>query len=178
MSSNTRMLFGTEGDLLLYAGPTQPAVFIPYSLVRPLDRITYHVPAGEVISGQISLLILGSLLPGIRDIRAIAKLPKSIPPGTAAFRLKHSRCTYAYINSPEAAGLDDWASHNRIHCLVTPISCAFTSLARNQSWFCECALTRTWEQLHAKFGLQQVLFPETGAGVIPIDFVPNEEDLP
>jgi hypothetical protein len=178
MSPNPELIFGSEGDLLLYSGPALPAVFVPYSIVRPLDRITYHIPPSEVITGQISLLILGSLLPGVRDIRAIEKLPKSIPPGTAAFRIKHARCTYAYINAPEAAGLDDWASRNHIHCLITPISCDFTSLARKQSWFCECALTRTWEQLHAKFGLQQVLFPETGAGVIPIDSIADEEDLP
>ena len=176
MNSNARLIFGTEGDLLLYIGPGIPAIFVPYSMVRPLDGITYHLPAAEVITGQTSLLILGALLPRVRDIRALENLPKAIPPGTAAFKLKqHGRCTYAYINSPAAAGLDEWASRNRIHCLITPVSCKFTSLARQQSWFRSCALTQKWERLHAKLGVQQLALPDDGTDGDPFDLPPSED---
>lgn len=170
MNPNARLVFGTQGDLLLYIGPGVPAIFVPYSIVRPLDGISYHLPGAEIITGQTSLLILGSLLSGVRDIRALENLPKAIPPGTAAFKLKlRSRCTYAYVNSPAAAGLDEWASRNRIHCLITPTSCKFTSLARQQPWFKACALTRRWERLHATLGVQQLTLPDGGTDEFPFD---------
>jgi hypothetical protein len=179
MSSTTTLVVGTDGDILIHAGPAQPAFFVSRARLHAAEDNNHQLPASCVITGQVSLLILGMLLPDVQDIRSIGILPKEIPEGTAAFRLKRtSRCTYAYVNSPEAVNLDRWASRNRIHCLITPVSCNFTSLAKKQAWYHECEFSREWELLHATLGRHEVATHDSVPERITINITPNTDHLP
>lgn len=179
MSSSTTLVVGTDGDILIHAGPAQPAFFVSRARLHAAEDNNHLLPASCVITGQVSLLILGMLLPDVQDIRSIGILPKEIPEGTAAFRLKRTgRCAYAYVNSPEAVNLDRWASRNRIHCLITPVSCNFTSLAKKQSWYHECEFSREWELLHETLGRHEVTTHGPVSERITINITPNTEHLP